>query len=68
MPRLTRRSLLDGAKLSERFVGRFGTTVGEQARQLFADGRALLDRIVAEKWLRAAAVVGLFPANAVGDR
>ena len=41
--------------------------VGEQARQLFADGQALLDRIVAEKWLRAAAVYGFFPAHSHGD-
>ena len=40
---------------------------GEEARKLYADARAMLDRIIAEKWLRAAAVVGLFPANAVGD-
>jgi 5-methyltetrahydrofolate--homocysteine methyltransferase len=41
--------------------------VGESARTLYADGRRLLDRIVAEKLLRARAVVGLWPANAVGD-
>ncbi len=40
---------------------------GEQARQLYADANALLDRIVAEKLLRARAVYGLFPASAVGD-
>lgn len=27
----------------------------------------MLDRIRQEKWLRARAVVGLFPANAIGD-
>ncbi len=41
--------------------------VGEAARSVFHDGRAMLDRIVAEKWLSANAVFGLFPANAVGD-
>ena len=41
--------------------------VGEAARSVFADGRALLERIVAEKWLRANAVFGLYPANAAGD-
>jgi 5-methyltetrahydrofolate--homocysteine methyltransferase len=41
--------------------------VGEQARQLFADARAMLARIVDERWLRARAVVGLFPANSNGD-
>ena len=40
---------------------------GEEARKLFADAQAMLKRIVDEKWLRGAAVVGLFPANAVGD-
>ncbi|MDX2169089.1 MAG: vitamin B12 dependent-methionine synthase activation domain-containing protein, partial [Deltaproteobacteria bacterium] len=40
---------------------------GEQARQLFADGNALLDRIINEKLLVARGVYGLFPANAVGD-
>ncbi len=41
--------------------------VGETARNVFADGRAMLDRIVAEGWLQAKAVFGLFAANAVGD-
>jgi len=41
--------------------------VGETARQVFADGQAMLERIVAEKWLTANGVFGLFPANAVGD-
>ena len=41
--------------------------VGEQARQLFADAQAMLARIVDERWLRARAVIGLFPANAIGD-
>jgi 5-methyltetrahydrofolate--homocysteine methyltransferase len=41
--------------------------VGEAASQLYEDARAMLDRIVAENWLQARAVVGLFPANSVGD-
>ncbi|MGB5495259.1 MAG: methionine synthase, partial [Sedimenticolaceae bacterium] len=40
---------------------------GEEARKLYADAQAMLRQIIAERWLRAAAVVGLFPANAVGD-
>jgi len=40
---------------------------GAAARDLFADARAMLDRIVAEKWLTARAVIGFYPANAVGD-
>ncbi|MFC7301930.1 methionine synthase [Cognatiluteimonas weifangensis] len=41
--------------------------VGTQARELFADAQAMLGRIVAEKWLTARAVVGLWPAHSVGD-
>ncbi|MFP4156457.1 MAG: methionine synthase [Opitutales bacterium] len=40
---------------------------GEQARSIFADAQALLKQIVSEKRFRARSVVGLFPANAVGD-
>ncbi|HEY5993368.1 MAG TPA: methionine synthase [Gallionellaceae bacterium] len=42
--------------------------VGEEARKLFADAQAMLKKIIAEKWLSANAVFGLFPANSVhGD-
>jgi 5-methyltetrahydrofolate--homocysteine methyltransferase len=41
--------------------------VGEEARKLFADAQAMLARIIAEKWVEARAVVGLFPANTVGE-
>ena len=40
---------------------------GAQARGLHADALAMLHQIVTEKWLFAHAVIGLFPANAVGD-
>jgi 5-methyltetrahydrofolate--homocysteine methyltransferase len=40
---------------------------GEEARKLFADATAMLQKIIDEKWLSANAVVGLFAANAVGD-
>jgi 5-methyltetrahydrofolate--homocysteine methyltransferase len=40
---------------------------GEQARQIFKDGNALLDRIIAENLITARGVYGLFPASAVGD-
>ncbi|MGH6816936.1 MAG: vitamin B12 dependent-methionine synthase activation domain-containing protein, partial [Hyphomicrobiaceae bacterium] len=40
---------------------------GLEARKLFADAQALLQRIVAGKWLTAHAVVGFWPANADGD-
>ncbi len=43
------------------------STVGEQARKLFADAQALLQRIVRERLVEARAVLGLFPANAAGD-
>ena len=41
--------------------------VGEAARNVFADAKTMLERVVSEKWLTANAVFGLFPANAVGD-
>jgi 5-methyltetrahydrofolate--homocysteine methyltransferase len=41
--------------------------VGESARHLYADAQHMLDCIIEEKWLRARAVVGLFPAVAQGD-
>jgi 5-methyltetrahydrofolate--homocysteine methyltransferase len=40
---------------------------GETARRLWEDGQKLLDQAIEQKWLRANAVIGLFPANAVGD-
>ena len=40
---------------------------GETARKLYDDAQTMLDRIVDEGWLTANGVVGLFPANAVGD-
>ncbi|BBA32371.1 B12-dependent methionine synthase [Methylocaldum marinum] len=41
--------------------------VGEHARTLFKDARAMLETLVEEEWLIARAVVGFFPANALGD-
>jgi 5-methyltetrahydrofolate--homocysteine methyltransferase len=40
---------------------------GEQARQIFADGNALLDKIIEQGLISAHGVYGFFPANAVGD-
>jgi 5-methyltetrahydrofolate--homocysteine methyltransferase len=40
---------------------------GTQARQLFAEGNELLDRIIDEKLLTARGVYGFFRANAVGE-
>jgi 5-methyltetrahydrofolate--homocysteine methyltransferase len=41
--------------------------VGEAARNLYQDAQAMLQCIIEEKWLEARAVIGLFPANSVGD-
>ena len=41
--------------------------VGEAARSLFDDAQAMLSRIAQERWFRAAAVVGFWPANSDGD-
>ena len=41
--------------------------VGEECTKLYADAQAMLQKIVAEKWIQAKAVVGFFPANAQGD-
>jgi len=40
---------------------------GDEARKLFGDANRLLDRIISEKSLTANGVVGIFPANSVGD-
>ncbi len=40
---------------------------GEEAKKLFADAQAMLDKIISEHWLQAKAVVGIFPANSVDD-
>nr|WP_245889354.1 methionine synthase [Knoellia remsis] len=39
----------------------------EAATRLYEDANRMLDRIIDEKWLRASGVIGLFPANSVGD-
>jgi 5-methyltetrahydrofolate--homocysteine methyltransferase len=41
--------------------------VGSVARDLFADGQAMLDTIISEHWLAPKAVLGFWPANAIGD-
>jgi 5-methyltetrahydrofolate--homocysteine methyltransferase len=53
-------------------VGRFPAileddVVGEAARNLYADAREMLERMVAERWVEAKGVLGLWPANADGD-
>ena len=41
--------------------------VGESARSLFADAQAMLDTIIAEKWLTAKGVCGLWPCRREED-
>ena len=41
--------------------------VGEQARNVLADAKAMLKKIIEGRWLQANGVMGLFPANRVGD-
>lgn len=41
--------------------------VGEQARKLFADGQAMLRKIIDGRWLTASGVVAFYPANTVND-
>jgi 5-methyltetrahydrofolate--homocysteine methyltransferase len=40
---------------------------GEAARALFADAAVMLQKIIGEKWLRARATVGIFPASSDQD-
>ena len=40
---------------------------GAQARLIFQEGNALLDKIIAQNLITARGVYGFFPANAVGD-
>ena len=54
------------------FKGRFPALLddperGEAARALYDDARAMLERIVAERWFTPKAAIGFWPANAVGD-
>ncbi|MGB6100004.1 MAG: methionine synthase [Comamonas sp.] len=41
--------------------------VGEVARKVFADGQAMLKKIIEGRWVQANGVIGLYPANRVGD-
>jgi 5-methyltetrahydrofolate--homocysteine methyltransferase len=41
--------------------------VGETATKLFADGQALLKKIIEGRWLTANGIVSLLPANSVND-
>lgn len=41
--------------------------VGEQAKELFADAKELLKKVLDEKLLKANAIFGLFPANQIDE-
>ncbi len=41
--------------------------IGKEAKKLFDDAQTMLDEIIKRKLLKANAVIGLFPANSVGD-
>ncbi|HEV7714580.1 MAG TPA: methionine synthase [Steroidobacteraceae bacterium] len=54
------------------FAGKFpdiltDPVVGEAASNLYADARKMLKQLISERWLKVRAVVGMFPANSVGD-
>jgi 5-methyltetrahydrofolate--homocysteine methyltransferase len=42
-------------------------TSGEAARKLWSDAQTMLDTLIEQKWIRAAGVLGLFPASTVDD-
>ncbi len=41
--------------------------VGEAASSLFKDGQEMLAKIIENKWTKANAVIGFWPANSIGD-
>jgi 5-methyltetrahydrofolate--homocysteine methyltransferase len=43
------------------------SVVGQEAQKVFQDGRQMLRSIIDGRWLKAQAVVGLYPANSQGD-
>ena len=48
-------------------AGRALKTRAEQILSLLDDAKALLERMIAERWVQANGVVGFWPANSVGD-
>eukprot|EP01138_Halocafeteria_seosinensis_P008643 gb/GECG01008834.1/.p1 GENE.gb/GECG01008834.1/~~gb/GECG01008834.1/.p1 ORF type:complete len:1274 (+),score=245.83 gb/GECG01008834.1/:1-3822(+) len=42
-------------------------SVGDEAKKLFDDAQEMLQQIIEEGWLKPKGVVGIFPANRVGD-
>jgi 5-methyltetrahydrofolate--homocysteine methyltransferase len=54
------------------FAGKFpdvltDPVVGEAASNLYADARRMLKQMISERWVRANAVIGFFPANSLDD-
>ena len=41
--------------------------VGTEAVRVFADAKRMLNRLIEGRWLTASGVIGLYPANSVGD-
>jgi 5-methyltetrahydrofolate--homocysteine methyltransferase len=41
--------------------------VGAEARKVYADAQAMLDKLIKGQWLQADAVVAFYPANTLGD-
>ena len=41
--------------------------IGEAARPLWDDAQEMLKTLVAEEWIKPRAVIGFWPAEAVGD-
>jgi len=41
--------------------------VGTEAQRVFSDGKRMLQRLIEGRWLQAAGVIGLYPANTVDD-
>ena len=41
--------------------------VGTEAVRVYADGKRMLQRLIEGRWLTANGVIGLYPANSVGD-
>ncbi len=41
--------------------------VGDSATKVYADALKMLERVIQGRWIQAHAVVGLYPANSIGD-
>ena len=74
VPLATLRDFIDWTPFFQTWelAGRFpqildDAVVGAQARELWRDAQAMLDKVISEKWLTAKAVAGLWPAAQEGD-